>query len=650
VTHGFWQGYLHSDPAAVGRSLVLNGQAFTVLGVLPESYRAVTGWIGPGLYVPLSRLVFPAIDERGTPSLSVMARLAPNATAEQAQLAVTAFGASLERSYPDRDQGMGRPASVFPADALQFRGTPARFFLIGGLLWASVALVLLIAAVNVTGLLMARAASRRSEIAIRISLGAGRGRVVQAMLVESFLLVLAGAAIGLPLAFALSRYPWPAAVGPLQGAMTFDARLLQYALGVVGLTTLVCGLIPALRATRADVLSEVRQSGGGVTGRLWLRHALVVGQVAMSLLLIVFALLCVRSQIYIGSANLGFDIDHGVVASFSLDANQYPGDARLRFADRVVERIQQLPGVASVSMADLVPLGGDSLLRSFHPAGRTDLPGSRPSIYSVGPRYFQSLAIPVLRGREFDASQVAGTPTVVIVNETFANTHFPGRDALGQRVQTGGEPEAEVIGVVRDSRIDTIGEAPRSVLYYPFAQRPGRLIVHVRTEASPETMVSTVVRAIQELDGTIPVSVHTLRAAASLELTMRMVGTVLIGSIGVVGLLLTMIGLYGVMAYVVASRTVEIAIRMALGASAARVRREVLGQVFSLVAAGVTIGGAAAVSLTPALRTFLVGISPFDPIAFGSAALLLAIVGLAAGLVPAVRGSRIAPMRALRRL
>jgi predicted permease len=370
----------------------------------------------------------------------------------------------------------------------------------------------------------------------------------------------------------------------------------------------------------------------------------------MSLLLIVFALLCVRSQIYIGSANLGFDIDHGVVASFSLDANQYPGDARLRFADRVVERIQQLPGVASVSMADLVPLGGDSLLRSFHPAGRTDLPGSRPSIYSVGPRYFQSLAIPVLRGREFDASQVAGTPTVVIVNETFANTHFPGRDALGQRVQTGGEPEAEVIGVVRDSRIDTIGEAPRSVLYYPFAQRPGRLIVHVRTEASPETMVSTVVRAIQELDGTIPVSVHTLRAAASLELTMRMVGTVLIGSIGVVGLLLTMIGLYGVMAYVVASRTVEIAIRMALGASAARVRREVLGQVFSLVAAGVTIGGAAAVSLTPALRTFLVGISPFDPIAFGSAALLLAIVGLAAGLVPAVRGSRIAPMRALRRL
>jgi ABC-type antimicrobial peptide transport system permease subunit len=216
-------------------------------------------------------------------------------------------------------------------------------------------------------------------------------------------------------------------------------------------------------------------------------------------------------------------------------------------------------------------------------------------------------------------------------------------------VQTAGEPDAEIIGLVRDTRIGTIGEAPQSVVYYPFAQRPGRLVVHIRTSASPEGMVRPVERAIAEIDGTVPVSVQTLRGAASLELTMRRAATVLIGSIGMAGLLLTMIGLYGVMAYVVASQTVEIAIRMALGASAGRVRREVLSRVLLLVAAGVTIGGVASFGLTPALRTFLVGVSPFDPVAFGAAGMLLVIVGLAAGSVPAVRGSRVAPMQALRR-
>jgi predicted permease len=430
--------------------------------------------------------------------------------------------------------------------------------------------------------------------------------------------------------------------------MAMDSGLLLYGLVVIAVATVLCGVIPALRATRGDIMADVRQGGGGITTRLWLRHALVVGQVAMSLTLIVLALLCVRSQISIGRVNLGFDIDHGVVARFNFDSTQYPGEGRLRFADRVVERIQRVPGVSHVSVANLVPLGGDSLLRSFHPAGRTDIAGSRPSTYSVGPRYFQSLAIPLLRGRDFDASDGRDGPAVAIVNETFAKTHFPGQEVVGKWVHTAGESDAEVIGVVRDSRIDTIGEAPLSVIYYPFAQRSGRLIVHIRTSGSPDNMVSTLARALEGVDGTVRVSVETLRAAASLELTMRRAGTVLIGSIGLVGLLLTMIGLYGVMAYVVASRTVEVAIRMALGASAGRVRREVLGQVLWLISAGVVIGGAASLGLTPALRTFLVSVSPFDPLAFGAAAMLLLIVGLAAGLVPAHRSAQIDPIRALR--
>jgi predicted permease len=648
LTHAFWQNRLRADPGVIGESLILNGQPFAIVGVLPARYRAVTGWMGPPLYVPLSRSTLPTIDERGSPSLSVMARLAPNGTAAQAQLAVTALGVSLERMYPERNEGMGRPASVFPAEVMQFRGTPAHFFLVGGLLWASVALVLVIACVNVTGLLMARAAHRRREIAIRIAVGAGRGRVVQAMLVESLLLVLAGASIGLPLAFAIGRVRLPGSVGVLQSTMTPDGTLVPYALAMVLGTTLLCGLIPALRATRADLIGEIRQGGDGMTTRLWLRHMLVVGQVAMSLMLIFLALLCVRSQIYIGTANLGFDMNHGLVARFSFDPSQYPGDERLRFASQIVERVERLPGVSSASVASLVPLGGDSLARSFHPAGRTDIPGTRPSTHSVGPRYFQSLAIPILKGRDFGASHVSGTPAVAIVNETFAKTHFSGQDPIGKLVQTGDEAESEVIGLVRDSRIDTIGEAPQSVIYYPFAQRPRRLFLHVRTSVPPESMLSTLARAIESVDETVPVSVQTLRAATSLELTMRRAGTFLMGSIGAVGLVLAMIGLYGVMAYVAASRTAEVGIRMVLGASGRRIEWEMLRRALTLVASGVAIGSVASMGLTPALRTFLVGVSPFDPVALGTAAVLLVIVGLAAGFLPAHRTSQVDPMRALR--
>ena len=290
---------------------------------------------------------------------------------------------------------------MFPVAALQFRGTPAQFKFLSTIAWVTSGLVLLIACVNVMGLLMARATQRRRELAIRVALGAARGRVVRAMLAESFLLVGAGAAVGLPLAVALNFVPFPASMSALQDAMALDSRIWPFAGGLVLLSTLVCGLVPAMRATRGDVVSEIRHGGESVTPRMRLRQMLVAGQVAMSLVLIVAALLCVRSQIEIARANLGFDIDHGVVARFGLERNQYPGQERVRFAERLVERIQGIPGVSSVSVASLVPLGGNALVKSFHPAGRTDIPGTRPETYSAGPGYFQTLGIPLLKGRDF---------------------------------------------------------------------------------------------------------------------------------------------------------------------------------------------------------------------------------------------------------
>jgi predicted permease len=649
VTAAFWRNWLRGDPAAIGESLVLGGEPFTVVGVLPDDYRAVFGWIGPQIYAPVSRLTLSALDERGTPSLSVLARLPPNATTSQTQAAVTGFTASLERMYPDRLTSKGRSVRVFQAQAMQFRGAEMGYSAARVLSSITGGLVLLIACVNVAGLLMARATERRREIAVRVAIGAGRARVVQAMLVESMLLVLTGGAIGLAMALAINWAPFPSEMGALRNVMAPDGRLVPYAIPFVLFTALVCGLLPALRATRKGVVDHVRQGGEGVTPRTRMRQALVIGQLAMSLFLVVATLLLVRSQIRIGQTDVGFDLDHGIVARFGLDQRQYFNDARAQFAERLVERIAQVPGVSLASVANVVPLGGDSLIRSFHPAGRTDIPGTRPSTYSVGPDYFRTLGIRLLKGREFHSTDRMGAPAVAIVNETFARTYFPGQDVIGQHVQTADEPEADVIGVVRDHRIGTIGEAPQSVIYYAFAQRPRTLIVHARA-ASPDGLVASVQRAIDEIDATVPVTVQTLRSATSLEMNMRRLGTILVGAMGSVGLFLAMIGLYGVMSYVAASRTAEVGIRMALGASRPRIRREMLLRALKVVTRGVVLGALASLAMTPLFRTFLAGISPFDPVAFAGAAILLALVGLAASYVPALRSSRLDPMRALRQL
>lgn len=638
VTFSFWQSRLQSDPQAVGRTLTLNGEPFVITGILPERFKAVTGWIAPQLYVPVSRLTLPTIDDRGSPSLTILARLAPSATALQAQAAVTSLGASLERAYPAENERLSQPATVFAASELQFRGTPVGFRAAATMVWIAAGLVLTIACINVMGLLMVRAAQRRHEIAIRAALGAGRRRLVQAMLVEAFLVVLAGATVGLPLAALLNQIPFVNEMSPIRDAMTMDSRIVPFALAIVFGATFVCGLVPALRSTRND----------GVAPRLGFRQSMVVGQMAMSLVLVVATLLCVRSQGHITQVDVGFELEHGIVARLGLDATRYPDNDRPRLVQRLVERIEQIPGVSSAAAATLVPLGGDSLIRSFHPAGRTDIPGTRPATFSVGPRYFRTLGIPFLQGRDFDRSDATGSPVVAIVNETFARTYFRDGNVLGGRVQTTNEPEATIVGVVRDHRIDTIGEAPKSVVFYSYAQRPGRLIVHAKTTVDPEGLVSSVAKAIDEVDPRAPVSVDTRQRSASLELTMRRVATMMVGGIGVVGLLLAMIGVYGVMTYVAASRTAEVGVRMALGASAGRIRREMLQRGGAVVATGVLAGAAVSALTMPALRTFLAGISPFDPAAFALAAAILVLAGLGACYLPAFRASRIDPIRALR--
>lgn len=648
LDHPYWHARFGADPAAVGQTLVLDGERFTIAGVLPEDHRSVTGFMAPSAYVPVSALTLPSLNDRGSPALSVLARLAPGDTPGRAQARATAVGAELERRYPVLNEGLSAPAQVFPAAALQFRGTPPGFRLLPIVLLMLFGLVLLIGSVNVAGLLLARGVARQPELIVRSALGASRARVVQALLAESFLLSLLGAAAGLGLTAVLARSAWLGSMRPLEGIFAIDRQLLASALGLVALTTVLCGVWPAWRASRVNLLAGLRTGMASPAGRVRLRSAFVVAQVALSLLLLVVSSLCLRSQLRIVGIDPGFDLDHGVVVRFHVEPVDRPLESRLAYADRVVERFGQIPGVQSAAVTALVPLGGDALVASFHPAGRTDIPGTRPSTLSVGPRYFETLAIPVTRGREFGADDRAGRPAVAVVNQTFVNTYFPGRAALGQRIEIGGESEAEIVGIVGDSRIDTLGEAPKSVVYYPYAQRPRRLTVIARTAGDPALALPAFRAAIDEVDATASVTIGTLRDAASLELEMRRVGTRMVGAIGLVGLLLTAIGLYGVVSYLVVSRRTELGIRMALGATPGRVHREVLGHAARLVGGGLVIGAGGALLITPALATFLAGLSPADPIAFAAAAALLLSVAFVASHLPARRAACLDPLIALR--
>ena len=663
LDHPHWKARFGADPNAIGQTMILDGELFTVIGVLPEDYRSVTGFMAPSAYVPVSALTLPTLNDRGSPTLSVLARLPPGRTRQHAQAVVAAFGAELESRFPEMNEGMSRPAQVFPADAMQFRGTPVGFRLFPIVLLILFGLVLLIASVNVAGLLLARAVSRQHELTIRSALGASRIRVIQTLLSESFLLSLLGAAAGLALTSVLSRSDFLDSMRPLQGVFTPDRQLVAPGLTLVALTTILCGVAPALQSSKVNLLAGLRKGASGATSRINLRGAFIVGQVALSLTLLVVSSLCLRSQMRIVDIDLGFDLDHGVVTRFNVEPVRGPLAARLAFADRVVERIEQIPGVHSAAVAALVPLGGDALVASFHPAGRSDIPGTRPSTLSVGPRYFETLSIPLLQGREFVATDRDGTPAVAIVNQTFVNTYFPGQRpstsleaalstvegrALGQRIEIGGESDAEIVGIVRDSRIDTIGEAPKSVVFYPYAQRPRRLTVIARTAGDPAATLSAFRAAIGELDASASVTISTLRDAAGTELNMRRVGTQMIGAIGILGVLLTAVGLYGVVSYFVASRTAELGIRMALGATARQLHLEVLRHAARLVGGGIAIGIAASLLVTPALATFLAGLSPADPIAFVAAAAVLIVVALGASYLPARRVARVDPLLALR--
>jgi predicted permease len=666
LSEGLWRRRFGADPQLIGRIVTVGGQPFTVVGVAPEKFHGIMRGLRVDLWLPTAAypVLRPGTDRltsRGFRGSRLYGLLRPGVplAAARAELATIAEG--LTGAYPDAwsdVSGAGRRLTV--VDEAGLRVEPQlRGGVLGGaaLLLVLAGLVLLIACTNLTSLLLARAAARRREIAVRLSLGAGRGRLVRQLLTESLLLAGAGGVLAMIVALwgaeLITRIPIP---GPLPFALDFtpDLRVLAFALVVSVATGLLMGLAPALQASRPDLAAALRDDAHGPV-RSRLRGAIVVAQVAMSLVLLVAAGLFVRSLRNAGSIDPGFSTRNALLVTLDLDLVGYEDGRGRAFYRELRERLAALPGVEAVSLTTSVPLaafGGSR--RSLAVRGHAPAPGEEMEFHvaSVGPGYFETMGVPLVRGRGFTEQDRPGAPGAVVVNESFARRFWPGQDPIGMEVGLMGEdgPWSTVVGLARDGKYVSRGEEPKPFWYIPFEQeyRPAATLI-VRTAGDPSALAGAARAAVRAIDAGVPVAeLRTLRESLDGSLLPAKLAGLLLGAFGLLGLLLASIGLYGVVAFNVVQRTRELGIRMALGARASDVVALVVGYGARLLLVGLALGLVLALAFARFVRGFLYGLSPSDPVTYAGVALVLAAIALVASWLPARRAARVDPMIALR--
>lgn len=674
VSHAFWRARFGGDPGAVGRTVRLNGREFTVIGVTPAGFNGLLGSVTSDLWIPLTmdpvmfdpetgRLSLDQLTNMGGRWLQVMARLQNGVTIEQAQARLTALARARFEQFPDMWRtitGEGRKLTVRPGSYARVppRG---RGMVVGmsTLLMIVVGLVLLVACANIANLLLVRAAGRRREIAVRLSLGASRGRLVRQLLTESWLVAVMGGVMGLVGAGVLADLIVslrPPVNIPVRLSVGIDARVLLFTLGLCVLTGAVFGLVPALRASRPNVVTELKGDAiGQRTGRRFgLRGALVVGQLAVSVTLLVGAGLFLRSLRQAQAVDPGFDPTNTVLMSFALTANGYNQARAQAFYDQLLERAQALSGVEGATLASNVPLGACCGRRFTRPEGYTPAPGEDTEINwnVVGPDYFRVMRVPLVRGRAFTETDRERAPLVVMVNEAFARRYWPGQDPIGKGVSLSGPdgPFRPVVGVVADGKYRSLAEDPLPFLYIPAAQQNrATMTLHVRTRDDPTALLERLRQEVRALDPSLPIiNPTTLQDQIGIAVLPQRLAATLLSAFGLVAVLLAVIGLYGVMAYAVSQRTREFGIRTALGATRRDVAALVVSEGLVLAAVGTLLGVAASVAVTRLARALLFEVSPTDPIVFGGVTALLLGVTVLASYVPARRAARVQPMEALR--
>jgi putative ABC transport system permease protein len=668
ISNGFWKRRFGGSPDVIGKTIALNDQPFTIVGIAAEGFTGVMAPLVGDLWVPLAAdaLLRPRLDPAtrlDTANFHLVGRLKPNIDRARAQADLDTIGRQLRRAAGEPDRGQA--VTVYSSTILHPEiSTPVTAFT--AVLMTLVALVLLIVCVNVANLVLARAAGRRAELAVRQSLGAGRGRLIRQLLTENLLLSVAGATVGLAIAFWATqllmavRLPTPV---PVALDLSIDVRVLAFTTAAAVAATLAFGAMPAFSASRIDLVQALKGFGGEGPRHGRLRAAFLIAQVSMSVLLLITAGLFIRSLRHVQSVDPGFDAGHILTASIDLETRGYSPAQGRQLLRSLANRLEAAPGIVSVNAVDIVPVTLSNvtidLLRDGDLEPAPGQPTATPQIYTnaVGPGHFRTLQIGILDGRDFTYLDDDAAPRVAIVNETLARRFWPGKSAVGQRLRPYG-PRAnvrdviEVVGVVRDSKYVTVGEAPRPFLYRPLAQAyTPRVTMLVRSAGMPTSVLSTLKQEVRALDPALAVfNIATLTEAISVSLLPARIAGSLLGGLGMLALALAALGIYGVLSFLVRSRTREIGIRVAVGARPSAVVMMVVRQAMTWTGGGALIGIALAVVLTRFLETFLYGTSPTDPLTFGGVTLLLALVACIAALIPAVRASRLDPLVALRNL
>jgi len=656
LSHGLWMRRFGGDRGLVGRAILLNGAKFTVVGVMPSDFAYPSHEID--LWTPMA-FTPQQLAERGSHYLTVAARLRSGVTLAQANAALQVLCRRLAREHPETNAEISR----FFAEPLQDTYTQgARTGLT--VLMAAVGFILLIACANIANLLLSRATGRQREMAVRTALGAARGRVVRQMLTESALLAAGGGLLGILLAdwcFAFLKNLIPVDLSRTV-SLALDPGVLAFSVAVSLASSFAFGIAPALQVSRIDLNSALKEAGRGSAGarRGSMRNLLVVGEVALSLVLLVGSGLLLESFARLRGVDPGFRADHVLTARVDAPITKYSDfEKRSAFFARLLDRVRALPGVEAAGFSSALPLTWDGGTGAFAPEGVPPRPDLILDANNrvVSPGYFEAMRIPLRRGRLIQESDSRDAPPVVLINETMARKFWPNQDPLGKRMKFGlpgdNVPWLRIVGIVGDVRQMHLNDPPRQEMYFPYWQAKDNWMVPrdlaIRTSGDPLSLAGAVRQAVWSIDQDQPVSsVMTLDDLLDLEVAHRRVEAALLVGFAALALILACIGIYGVLSYLVAQRTREIGVRLALGASAADVFRTVAVRGMTLAGLGIAAGLAGAMALSRLLRSLLFGVSAGEPLVYACAVAVFSLVALLACYVPARRASHVDPMVTLR--
>jgi putative ABC transport system permease protein len=661
----YWKSHFNSDPSVIGKQVTVDGSPITIVGVAPEGFYGVYPLLDAQGYLPLGMATSEGnpsdfMENRGNRNFGVLARLRSGVNLKQANAALGVVGRRIAQDHPKEDSDLS--LQVFPE--LRSRPQPDpndTMLIISGLFLGLAAMVLLLACVNVANILLVRATIREREMAIRSALGAARSRLIRQLLTESVLLALAGGIAGILLGWQgsamLSSINLQTDL-PIHVDFGLDWRIFAFAFAAALLTGIIVGLVPAYRASRGNLAAILHEGGRGVVGgKNRLRSALVVAQVAGSLMLLIIAGLFTRSLGAAQRTNLGFDPSHVLTLSMDPQEIAYNETQGIEFYKNLLDRIRALPGVEAASTSSSVPMGYINNADTLQIDGYQPPPG-RPAPFAfesaITPDYLQTMNIPLLRGRSFTAVDTNTTQYVAIVNEAMAKSFWPGQDPIGRQFKMNGDSKhsMQVVGIARDSRFNGITRPIGAYFFVPFAQHydsNSLEILEVKTAAAPAAMIPAVEQVISGLAPDLPVfDVKTMSEALNTlnGMLIFQIGAVLAASLGILGLILAIVGVYGVVSFTASQRTHEIGVRMALGARPLDILKMIFGQGFTIVGIGLLVGLAAAYGAAQLVGSFLT-VSATDPVTYITVSAILMLVALAACYIPARRAMRVDPMVAL---